>query len=173
MSEKKYLEYNIQNIQRLMVSPPLRESETENLRKSLRLSRVIEYEHGDPIIKEGEADPYIYFLLSGKVRMEKKGSVIATIDTPGEIFGEIKFSDGIIHSGNAYSEGRSICLGVYTHISGKKPNCDGEADILVLLYRIFMEYIAIRLRLTNDELVKVKKEIERLTESDNLSYTVT
>ncbi len=161
MTEAKYLEDNIRNMQRHIVTPPLRKSETENLRRSLRLSRVIEYEHGELIIKSGEADPYIYFLLSGKIRMEKDG----IIDAPGEIFGEIKFLEGIVRSGTAYSEGKTVCLGVYTHISSNGLTSDGEADILVLLYRIFMEYIAIRLRLTNDELVKVKKEIERLTET--------
>lgn len=165
MTETRYLEDNIRNMQRHIVTPPLRKSETENLRKSLRLSRVIEYEHGDIIIKEGEADPYIYFLLSGKVRMKKNGIDIGIIDAPGEIFGEIKFLEGIIHSGTASSEGKTVCLGLYTHISAKRLTSDGEADILVLLYRIFMEYIAIRLRLTNDELVRVKKEIERLTEN--------
>jgi CRP-like cAMP-binding protein len=165
MTEAKYLEDNIRNMQRLMVTPPLRKSEAENLRKSLRLSRVIEYEHGEIITEEGEADPYIYFLLSGKIRMEKEGAEIGIVDAPGEIFGEINFLEGIVRSGTACSEGKTVCLGVYTHTSANRLTSDGEADVLVLLYRIFMEYIAIRLRLTNDELVRVKKEIERLTEN--------
>jgi len=39
---------------------------------------------------------------------------------------------------------------------------DEKLDFLLLLYRIFAEYMSIRLRLTNDELIKAKKQVEQL-----------
>jgi CRP/FNR family cyclic AMP-dependent transcriptional regulator len=35
---------------------------------------------------------------------------------------------------------------------------------LLLLYRIFAEYMSIRLRLTNEQLVMAKKKVKRLIE---------
>jgi hypothetical protein len=42
---------------------------------------------------------------------------------------------------------------------------DEKLDFLLLLYRIFAEYMSIRLRLTNDELIKAKKQVEQLKKS--------
>jgi hypothetical protein len=42
---------------------------------------------------------------------------------------------------------------------------DEKLDFLLLLYRIFAEYMSIRLRLTNDELIKAKKMAEKLKKS--------
>jgi CRP/FNR family cyclic AMP-dependent transcriptional regulator len=165
MFESKYLKNNIQNIQRLMTIPALKHFETSNIGKLLRLSKIREYEHGELIIKEGELDPWLYFLLSGQIRIEKKGKTIATIDQKGEIFGEMRIVDSLSRSASAYAEGKTICLAVDTSAKERLVNDDGrdeKLDFLLLLYKIFAEYMSIRLRLTNDELVKAKKEIEAL-----------
>jgi len=165
MFESKYLKNNIQNIQRLMTIPALKHFETSNIGKLLRLSKIREYEHGELIIKEGELDPWLYFLLSGQIRIEKKGKTIATIDQKGEIFGEMRIVDSLSRSASAYAEGKTICLAVDTSAKERLVNADGrdeKLDFLLLLYKIFAEYMSIRLRLTNDELVKAKKEIEAL-----------
>jgi hypothetical protein len=39
---------------------------------------------------------------------------------------------------------------------------DEKLDFLLLLYRIFAEYMSIRLRVTNEELITAKKKIKRL-----------
>ena len=90
MLESKYLKDNIQNIQRLLTIPALRNFETANLGKLLRLSKIREYEDGEFIIEEGDLDPWLYFLLSGKIRIVKDNKSIATISQKGEIFGEMK-----------------------------------------------------------------------------------
>ena len=73
MIESKYLKDNVQNIQKLMSIPPLRKFETESLRQLIRLAKLREYEPGEIVIEEGGEDPYVYFLLSGKVKVQKKG----------------------------------------------------------------------------------------------------
>jgi len=161
MVESEYLKDNIQNIQRLMTIPPLREFETKNLRQLLRLSKIKEYEHGEPIIKEGDNDPWIFFLLSGKVRVAKEGIELGLIDKIGEIFGEMRILDGLSRSASVYSEGQTTCLAVDTSLAGKRLTSDERADMLLFLYRIFMEFISIRLRLLSDELVKTKKGVEK------------
>jgi uncharacterized radical SAM superfamily Fe-S cluster-containing enzyme len=93
MIESKYLKENIENIQRLMSISALKHFETRNLGKLLRLSKIRQYEDGETIIQEGDMDPWLYFLLSGKIRITKEGEEIGSISKKGEIFGEMRIID--------------------------------------------------------------------------------
>lgn len=44
---------------------------------------------GDALIADGEPDPPLCVLIDGALRVEKRGSVVATIGTPGACVGEI------------------------------------------------------------------------------------
>ena len=76
--------------------------------------------------------------------------------------------DTLSRSASVHAVGRTVCLAVDTlaqsKISGTGER-DERVDFLLLLYRIFAEYMSIRLRLTNEELVKARKQIERLKKS--------
>jgi len=165
MLESKYLKDNLENIQKLLGISALRNFETKSLQKLLRLSRIREYEDGEVIIKEGDLDPWLYFLLSGKIRISKENLEINTIDKKGEIFGEMRIVDFMKRSASVVAVGKTICLAVDTsaknRISAQDPT-DEKLDFLLLLYRIFAEYMSIRLRATNEELITAKKKIKRL-----------
>jgi len=165
MLESKYLKDNIENIQKLLGIPALKNFETKSLQKLLRLSKIREYEDGELIIQEGAQDPWLYFLLSGIIRITKEGLAIITIEKKGEIFGEMRIVDSMKRSASVYAVGKTICLAVDTaakdRISDQDP-MDEKVDFVLLLYRIFAEYMSIRLRVTNDELITAKKKIKRL-----------
>jgi CRP/FNR family cyclic AMP-dependent transcriptional regulator len=162
MIESKYLQDNIQNIQKLYELPTLKHFETHSLGRLLRLSKVRQYEHGEQIIKEGDTDPWLYFLLSGKVRVVKEGIGIFEIEKKGEIFGEMRILDNLGRSASVYAEGKTICLAVDTLAKDRLVHdgtLDERLDLLLLLYRIFAEFMSIRLRASNDELLKAHKKI--------------
>jgi CRP/FNR family cyclic AMP-dependent transcriptional regulator len=57
-----------------------------------------------------------------------------------------------------------VCLAVDTSAGNRLTTSDekeARLDFLLLLYRIFAEYITIRLRLTNEELVKAKRDAKK------------
>ena len=165
MLESRYLKDNIENLQKLLGISALKNFETKSLQKLLRLSRIREYEDGEVIIREGDLDPWLYFLLSGKIRVSKENLEINTIDKKGEIFGEMRIIDSMRRSASVASVGNTVCLAVDTAARGRIPG-DGSReevlDFVLLLYRIFAEYMSIRLRATNEELVSAKKKIRRL-----------
>jgi CRP-like cAMP-binding protein len=165
MLESRYLKDNIENIQKLLGISALKNFETKSLQKLLRLSRIREYEDGEVIIREGDVDPWLYFLLSGKIRVSKEDMEINTIDKKGEIFGEMRVIDFMKRSASVVAVGKTVCLAVDTsaknRISAQDPT-DEKLDFLLLLYRIFAEYMSIRLRVTNEELITAKKKIKRL-----------
>ena len=166
MIESKYLKENLENIQKLMMIPALKNFETRSLGKLLRLSKVRQYEDGERVIQEGDLDPWLYFLLSGKIRISKENLDIGTIDRKGEIFGEMRIIDSLSRSASVYAVGPTICLAVDTSAKDRlssDDSVDERLDFLLLLYRIFAEYMSIRLRLTNDELIKAKKRVEALS----------
>lgn len=168
MIESKYLKDNVQNIQRLMNLPGLKDFETRNLAKLLRLSKIREYEDGEIIIREGDNDPWLYFLLSGELIIKKQGVEIGRLSQVGEIFGEMRIIDSLTRSASVYADGKTICLCVDTSAKGRLSSStqrDERLDFLLLLYRIFAEYMSIRLRATNEELFKAKNELLKLKES--------
>jgi CRP-like cAMP-binding protein len=162
MLESKYLKENIQNIQKLMTIPALKNFETRSLSRLLRLSKIRQYEHGECIIKEGAYDPWLYFLLSGEIRITKEGEEICRINKLGEIFGEMRIVDSLSRSATVYSEGHTVCLAVDTSAKDRLDGDDDVSKFLLLMYKVFIEYMSIRLRSTNEELIKAKKEINRL-----------
>ena len=168
MIESKYLKDNVQNIQRLMAIPGLKDFETRNLSKLLRLSKIREYEDEEVIIREGDNDPWLYFLLTGMVRISKRGVEIGQLYEVGEIFGEMRIVDSMTRSATVTAIGPTVCLCVDTSAKGRLSTSDERderIDFLLLLYRIFAEYMSIRLRVTNDELIRAKQSIEELRQS--------
>ena len=164
MIESKYLKENIENIQKLMSISILSNFETKSLGKILRLSKIRQYEDGERIIEEGDFDPWLYFLLNGRIRIAKEGVTIGHIFKNGEIFGEMRVVDDRRRSASVYAEGKTVCLAVDTSARNRitsRGDKDDQVDFLLLLYRIFAEYMTARLRLTNEELIKAKKALAK------------
>ena len=162
MIESQYLKDNMKNIQKLMEIPALRNFETKNLGKLLRLSKIRRYEKEEQIIEEGGMDKWLYFLLSGKIRIQKEGVEIGTIDKMGEMFGEMRLIDSLSRSASVFAVDKTVCLAVDTASAGNRSFKDEKLDFLFFMYRMFAEFASYRLRLTNEELIKVRKEIEGL-----------
>jgi signal-transduction protein with cAMP-binding, CBS, and nucleotidyltransferase domain len=159
MIESKFLQDNVKNIQFLMTIPGLHQFEADKLGKLLRLSRTRKYEKGEYIIRQGEQDPYLYFLLSGKVSVLKDDMLITQIDSLGEIFGEMRLLDRQVRSASVVAEEPTLCLAVDTSGRERLILGDDRANFLLFLYKMLGEYSSARLRLTNEELIKCKKAL--------------
>ncbi len=175
MIESKYLKDNMQNIQKLMEIPALNNFEIKSLSKLLRLSKIREYNDGEAIIKEGDQDPWLYFLLNGKVLIKKDNVKISSIDKKGEIFGEMRIIDSLSRSASVFADGRAVCLAVDTSVQSKissEGTVDERVDFILLLYKIFAEYMSIRLRATSEELSNAKNDIENLKAAQTASEKI-
>ena len=165
MIESKYLEGSIENVQKLMSIPGLKNFDTKGVGKLLKLSKIREYQNGEVIIQEGDQDPWMYILLSGKIRISKEDHEISTIGKDGEIFGEMRIIDSMARSASVSAIGKTVCLAVNTTAKNRLstyPTEEDKLDFLLILYRVFAEYMSIRLRTTNDELIAARKIIKQL-----------
>jgi len=166
MRESKYLKDDASNIQKLTSLPIFKDFEMGALGGLLRLSKIREYADGEIIIKEGALDQWLYFLLSGQVKIVKAGKLLQTLKRRGDVFGEMGMLGGLDRSASVYAIGPTVCL---TTDASRIENVSGNDRLAFgfILYRIFAEIVTERLRLTSDDLVKAKKEIAELNERLN------
>jgi len=162
MKESKYLQDNIQNIQKLFVIPSLKNFETKSLSRLIKRSKVRQYEDGEIVIKEGDSDPWLFFLLSGEVRVVKDNYDITKLNRQGEMFGEMRFLDNLSRSTSVIAVGPTVCLAINTTGTNRLSTAGETGNFLLMLYQVTSEYVSMRLRLTNDELVKAKNQVELL-----------
>ncbi len=97
-----------------------------------------------------------FFLISGTVKISKKGETVTVLKRLGDIFGEMRFIDNAPRSAAAIAEGETACIAVDSEyvdeITGKDKIAFGY-----ILYRVISEILAERLRVATKELMALKK----------------
>jgi CRP/FNR family transcriptional regulator, cyclic AMP receptor protein len=170
MLESDYLKDNLKFLQKLREIPTLDAFSETDLRRFLELSKVRKYQPGEVILAEGFFDCWVYFLVSGKVHIIKNGETLSTLRRTGDVFGEMGVIDGAPRSASVYAVTETVCLATDASYIDRLSGNDRVAFCYVL-YRVFCEILASRLRLTSDELIKVKEENKRLKSANILCGT--
>jgi CRP-like cAMP-binding protein len=155
MKETEYLEENekiIEEIRKIPIFGPFDEDELETL---LKMSKLRVYEPGETIIKQRNVDAWIYFLIYGHVAITKDGKEITKIKRRGDIFGEMRFINDAPRSASAQALANTVCLAIDAELIGRLTG-DDKVAFGYILYRIFSEILADRLRLMNEELIKIR-----------------
>jgi hypothetical protein len=86
-------------------------------RQLAELARVVSERHvesGTVIVREGEFDDQMFFIVDGQVRITKEGAPVNALG-PGEFFGEIAVFDGERRSASATAEGPVHLLRLERH----------------------------------------------------------
>ena len=161
MIESDYLRDNINYFEKLRKMPSLNSFSEKDLKGLLELSKIRKYEPGELILEEGFYDCWIYFLISGKIRVVKHDEELSVLRRTGDVFGEMGIIDGSPRSASVYAIDETVCLATDASYIDRLSGNDKNA-FSCILYRIFSEILANRLRLTSEELIKIKEENERL-----------
>ncbi|PKN66315.1 MAG: cyclic nucleotide-binding domain-containing protein [Deltaproteobacteria bacterium HGW-Deltaproteobacteria-15] len=159
---------NKEILDKLRLMPALKRLNEEDLDGVLSLSRIQRFEEGEIIIREGQYDNWIYFLISGKIAIEKKGEAIGVLQERGDIFGEMGIIDGSPRSATIRAVDKSVCFAMdASYIDRLKGN--DRVSFQCILYQAFAQILATRLRIADDRFLKVKdanaaleKEIRKL-----------
>jgi CRP/FNR family transcriptional regulator, cyclic AMP receptor protein len=151
------------NIEKVFKIPSFEALKGDTVSNLMKISKIREYDDGELIIREGDDDNWLYFLLGGKIKVTKNGVKLASCDTIGDVFGEIAMIDGSKRSASVSAEGETTCLAINTDeiqtISSK--NCFAFGFIL---YRMFSLALTKHLRKTNQKLIDAQCEIDRLNQ---------
>ena len=159
MRESEYLDGSTALIDKLKSIQTLSVFTKEELQELIRFSKLRTYESGELIIREGSYDRWLYFIISGSVKVVNQGIDIAFMENLGDIFGEMGIVSETVRSASVIAMEESVCLAANAshieNLTGKDKHAFGY-----VLYRLFAQILANRLRLTNKELVKLKGEGE-------------
>ncbi|QTA85536.1 Crp/Fnr family transcriptional regulator [Desulfonema magnum] len=155
-----YFKYNYDIIKEMTQVPMLKSFEEKDLQKLLRLSKIKEYKPGDLIFEEGSYDGCIYYLVYGKAKIVKNEKVLSVLQRTGEIFGEMGALDGSARSASVYAADNTMCLAIkISDVDGLSASDQFESRYK--MYRGFAEILAHRLRVTTEELVRTKEELDK------------
>ena len=134
----------------------------EEIKELLTMSKFRSYEQGETIIQEGDSDNWIYFLFSGSVNVMAGGQLIKMLKEKGDIFGEIGVLDGAERSASVVAdEDYTLCVAIDGSILDRFVGRE-DLNLPCLVYRVFSEVFANRLRETTRENVLLRNEVERL-----------
>jgi len=153
MIESKYLEENDKLINALKNIPSLNQFKESELRLLLQKSKIQKYRRGERIIKEGSSGAWVYILVYGRIDIVKNKRVITTTDRRGELIGEIGAIDGAVRSASVMATEDTVCLATDTRQIARMSG-DDRLAFGYILYRVFAETLAERLRVTTHELIK-------------------
>lgn len=156
MIESEYLEDNGKLLKSLKSIPSLEQFRENELRILLQKSKIHKYRQGERIIKEGSTGAWIYILVYGQVDIIKEGRVITTSNRRGELIGEIGAIDGAARSASVMAAQDTVCLATDTR-QIKRMSGDDRLAFGYILYRVFAETLAERLRVTTRELMHKEK----------------
>ena len=157
MIESDYLKDNFKFLKKLRQIRTFDAFSEDDLKRFLTLSKVRKYQAGEVILAEGYFDCWIYFLVSGKVKIVKHTQALTVLERTGDVFGEMGIIDGSPRSATAYAMEETVCLATDASYIDRLSGNDRVAFCYVL-YRIFAEMLANRLRLTSEELIQLREE---------------
>ncbi|MGD8837437.1 MAG: cyclic nucleotide-binding domain-containing protein [Desulfobacteraceae bacterium] len=162
MSTDGKLNGNVDIIGKIKTLPALESFNEDDLKELLKISKIVRYEPGELIVDEANYDGWIYYLISGRVRIAKDGNDLATLRRTGDVFGEVGGlgnGDDLSVSVSALEE--SLCLKIDISTVDGLPN-ENRFVFRYVIFRGFAEVLAKRLRLTTEKYLAAKEELARL-----------
>lgn len=127
----------------------------------LPLCKIVTFDSGSFLLREGEVDPTIFFLIAGHVRVVKKSEYLYELKRSGDIFGEMTAIDGSPRSASVIAIKPTTCLTLDSSMIDKLETGARE-KFQSLLYRVFAEKLAERLRNANTHIMRLRDENDRL-----------
>ncbi len=162
MKEFAYI-HDEENVPDTLRNVPFLESFSEDhLNDVLHSSAIVECEPGDVIIAEGEDASRIFILLGGQVDVIKDGDVLVTMNTIGDIFGELAALEDEVRSASVVARIKSFCLAVdQRFLEYAKPKAENPS-FYAELYEFIAKLTAMRLKATSQILARVDRELRDL-----------
>lgn len=158
MQESSYLEGREDLLASMKRMPAFAGLPDGHLKQILSLSKIRKYGKGETIIEEDALDCWMYFIISGDVRVEKGGKKIGQIHGAGSVFGEMGVIDGSKRSASVKAHRDTMCLSVDASFLDRMEE-EERARTYSVLYRMFVEILAERLRNTSQELAEAKEKM--------------
>ena len=132
----------------------------ERIKDILQFSKLRRYGGGETIIRENRKAERLFFLIKGRVGIEKNNVRLGELCRTGDLFGEMSFIDKSARSASVLARKETLCLEV--DMSGVDlADIEGNGAFLAVFYRVFSEVLAHRLRKMNEELIYLRNRLQQ------------
>jgi len=138
-----------------------RQFSENDFNRLLDTAKLQSYKPKEIIIKEGDYNNLVFFLINGSLVVIKDGNNLALLDQDGELFGEMGVLNNEPRSATIQAEKSSLVLCIDASIMKDKESKDAII-FSHILYRLFAEILSTRLRVMIEENSRLKKENELL-----------
>ncbi|MBF0468201.1 MAG: cyclic nucleotide-binding domain-containing protein [Desulfamplus sp.] len=120
------------------------------------IAKLIRYEPNEVVIREGDFDSWTFWIVKGVYKIIIGGSVISTISTPGDIFGEMSVLEGLPRTASVMSVEEGACLGIDMSVLG---NLDDEYITHVITMGFKQKRLE-RINTTRNQLIREKQDLD-------------
>ena len=155
------LKDSVDIIEKIKTLPALESFDEKDLKELLRISKIARYEPGELIVDEGAYNKWIYYLISGRVRIVKKGAELAILQRTGDVFGDVGSMGSGDLSVSVDAIDQATCLKIDISSVDGLPN-ENRFVFRYAIFRGFAEVLAKRLRITTSKYLEAKEELEQL-----------
>ena len=148
-------------MERLRNVPAFDSLPESHLKAIMRAASIRRYEKDEAIIKEGEFDNRVFFLIFGQLTITACGNKVGKLQRLGDVFGEMGIIDGSPRSATITAERSSLVICLDDTALGSL----GEASKIftqAVMYRVFAEVLAVRLRDANAKIAELQSIIDGL-----------
>ncbi len=123
-----------------------------------RIAKLVKYKPQEKVIKQGDFDSWVYWVVKGNFIVVKKKVPIAAFSHPGEVFGEMSIlEEDNRRSATVISASKSVCLGIDMSILDNLNNENIRSKIKTGIDHLKSE----RLNITTNMLVEEKRKLTR------------
>jgi CRP-like cAMP-binding protein len=141
--------------------PLFRHLTYKEILRVLSVTKVVDFNSGDQILREGEPGDDMLILLMGKVRLHKDGALVTYLG-PGAHLGEMALVDKRPRSASATAEDHTRALVLRRHDFNEIIR--NEPRLSVKLLWSFVQVLAQRLRKTTADLTGARQELPEASE---------
>ena len=148
-------------MERLKSVPAFDNLPESHIREAMRAASIRRYEAGEIIIQEGEFDNQVFFLIFGKLTISVQGTQVSQLKRLGDVFGEMGIIDGSPRSATIAAEKTSLVISMDDTAIGSLGDTS-KIFTQAVMYRVFAEVLAVRLRDANLKVAELQAELKEL-----------
>ncbi len=122
---------------------------------SERIAKLVRYKSNEIVIKQGDFDSWIFWVVKGAYSVVKNDVTITVFDVPGEVFGEMSILEEDCRSASVIAVSNGVCLSIDLSVFDTIDDDYIKEKISKGIHRLKSE----RLNLTTDKLVAEKRKL--------------
>lgn len=161
MKEVPFDAKNSDIMERLRNVPAFDALPDSHIREVMKAASIRRYEAGEVLISEGEFDNQVYFLIFGHLDISVHGNTVGSLKRLGDVFGEMGIIDGSPRSATITAQRTTLVVSLDDTAIGALGDTS-KIFTQAVMYRVFAEVLAVRLRDANGQIAELNAELEEL-----------